>query len=310
MALLSVDSISRSFHSNQGTRLAVSELSFDLAEGEILAFLGPNGAGKTTTIKMVASLIKPDSGTISIGGIDPYSHPTCLNSVGAILESNRNVYWRLSALENVEYFAGIRGIARREARRHATELLQRFGLADRLNTPVANLSRGMQQKVAIVLSLVHRPRLLLLDEPTLGLDLDASRDMVQIVKDLSAEGISILLTTHQLALAESLAHNVLIIKHGRKLLHCPLQAALHGKQSRSYTITLVKEPTWLQQRRLAELGAQAQRRLITLKDDSETLYRVLDILKPLEIDEIKTSARSLDDVFTEITDDDRAIAVR
>jgi ABC-2 type transport system ATP-binding protein len=291
--------------------LAVSELSFDLAEGEVLAFLGPNGAGKTTTIKMVAALIQPDSGTVLIGGIDPYKHPSCLNYVGAILESNRNVYWRLSVLENVEYFSGIRGrMSRREARSRATEFLQRFGLAERVNTPVATLSRGMQQKVAIVLALIHRPRLLLLDEPTLGLDLAASRDMVQIIKEMASEGIGILLTTHQLTLAESLAHNVLIIKAGRKLLHCPLQAALQVKQTRSYSITILSDLAWPQQRRVAELGAVIQQRTVTFSGSSETLYRILDLLKPAEIDEIKTSARSLDDVFTEITHDDRAIVIR
>lgn len=308
MSLLSVDGLCKRFKGERGTRVAVSSLSFDLVPGEILAFLGPNGAGKTTTIKMVAALIRPDSGSVLIDGIDPHRNPECLNSVGAILESNRNVYWRLSPLENVEYFAGVRGIPRREARARAVDLLARFGLAGRIDTPVAKLSRGMQQKLAIVLALVHRPRLLLLDEPTLGLDLESANDMKQIVQQLASDGIGVLLTTHQLTLAESLAHNLLIIKDGREVLHCPLRDALQDTRAKVYAITVLTQPTWAEKQRLAELGADVRDLIVTVQADSRTLYAVLDIVRPLEVDEIRTSSRSLDDVFLELAYDEHKSA--
>lgn len=304
MSLLSVRGLTKSFKGEAAVRIAVSDLSFDLACGEILAFLGANGAGKTTTIKMVAALIKPDHGSVSICGLNPYKHPHCLAFLGAILESNRNTYWRLSPLENIDYFAGLRGIRRTEAHARGTELLDRFGLKDRINTPVANLSRGMQQKIAIILALIHRPKLLLLDEPTLGLDLESSSDMKQIVQQLATEGIGILLTTHQLALAEALAHNLLILKEGRKVLHCPLHEALRNTNDRVFSISLLSQPSWAQQHKLGELGAKVDGSLVNFTGDSLLLYAILDALRPLEVDEIKTSARSLDDVFLEIACDE------
>jgi ABC-2 type transport system ATP-binding protein len=300
MSLLSVRSLTKSFRGEHGPRLAVSDLDFDLKRGEILAFLGPNGAGKTTTIKMVSGLIQPDRGQVLIDGEDPHRNLKCLQSVGAILEGNRNVYWRLTPMENVEYFAGIRGMPRKEARLRGKALLERFGLADRMTSPVFRLSRGMQQKIAIIIALVHRPRLLLLDEPTLGLDVEAASDMKDIVRHLATEGIGVLLTTHQLALAEKIAENVLIIRDGRKVLHCPLQEALRDRHRRNHTIALSAQPTESQSTNLIALGAQLQNSTITFSGDSTALYAVLDAVRPLEIAEIRTASRTLDDVFMEI----------
>lgn len=300
MSLLSVRSLTKSFRGENGPRVAVSDLDFDLDHGEILAFLGPNGAGKTTTIKMISALIKPDRGEVLIDGEDPHRNPRHLNSIGAILEGNRNLYWRLTPIENIEYFAGVRGIPRQTARAHGKPLLERFGLADRMTSPVFKLSRGMQQKVAIVIALVHRPRLLLLDEPTLGLDVEAANDMKDIVRQLAVEGIGVLLTTHQLMLAEKLAQNVLIIRNGNKVLHCRLHEALQDRNRQNHTISLSAPPTDTQHTHLAALGARLQDSTLTFSGDSATLYAVMDALRPLEIAEIRTSARTLDDVFMEI----------
>jgi ABC-2 type transport system ATP-binding protein len=300
MPLLSVHSLTKTYRTETGPRVAVSDLDFDLDRGEVLAFLGPNGAGKTTTIKMISALVRPDEGQVLIDGEDPHRTPRCLTSIGAILEGNRNVYWRLTPLENIEYFAGIRGIPRREAQKRGKELLERLGLADRMNSPVAKLSRGMQQKVAIVITLVHRPRLLLLDEPTLGLDVEAANDMQDIIRQLAAEGIGILLTTHQLALAEKLARDVLIIRNGKKVLHCHLDEALRGSNLRNHTITVLTPLTESQQAHLVNLGARPQDSTVTFSGDSATLYEVLDALRPMEIVEIRTTARTLDDVFLEV----------
>ncbi|HKH43057.1 MAG TPA: ABC transporter ATP-binding protein [Thermoanaerobaculia bacterium] len=300
MTLLSVRSLTKTFRGEDGPRAAVSNLDFDLDCGEILAFLGPNGAGKTTTIKMIAALVKPDHGRVLIDGEDPQCHSQCLSKIGAILEGNRNLYWRLTPIENIEYFAGIRGIPRKKARSEGETLLERFGLADRMRSPVFKLSRGMQQKVAIIISLVHRPRLLLLDEPSLGLDVEAANDMNEIIQQLAGAGIGVLLTTHQLALAEKLAQNVLIIRNGRKVLHCPLHEALRETNRRNHTISLLAPLTDVQHSHLRILGAQLQSSTVTFSGDSAVLYAVLDLLRPLEINEIRTSARTLDDVFMEI----------
>ena len=140
---------------------AVRGVSLTIAAGEVLAFLGSNGAGKTTTIKMMAGLIKPDAGWVRIAGSDPHRNPAALQRLGAVLEGNRNLYWRLTPEENLEYFGVLKGLSRRAARKSGIELLERFGLLEKRRTPVQKLSRGMQQKLAIAVALVHQPQLLL-----------------------------------------------------------------------------------------------------------------------------------------------------
>jgi len=147
---------------------AVQQVSLTLHQGEVLAFLGPNGDGKTTTIKMIAGLVRPDGGQVTVAGADPHRQPGALRNIGAVLEGNRNLYWRLTPEENLEYFGVLRQVPRKVAHRRGLELLARFGLQEKRNVPVQKLSRGMQQKVAIAVALIHHPQLLLLDEPTLG----------------------------------------------------------------------------------------------------------------------------------------------
>ncbi|MEL7511116.1 MAG: ABC transporter ATP-binding protein, partial [Cyanobacteria bacterium J06554_3] len=174
---------------------AVRDVSLHIAAGEVLAFLGPNGAGKTTTIKMIAGLIRPDAGWVRIAGLDPHRQPDALQGVGAVLEGNRNLYWRLTPLENLEYFGVLRKMPRKAARERGLELLEAFDLLDKRKDPVQKLSRGMQQKIAIAVALIHKPQLLLLDEPTLGLDVEAGETVKQLVRQVAASGCAILLTT-------------------------------------------------------------------------------------------------------------------
>jgi ABC-2 type transport system ATP-binding protein len=299
--ILKANSLSKSYKTGNTHRMAVSNLSFTLERGEILAFLGPNGAGKTTTIKMIATLIRPDSGTIHINGVDPFRNPHCLRELGAILEGNRNVYWRLTTLENIEYFAGLRGIHRTAARREGLLLLKRFGLYDRQGSLVGQLSRGMQQKLGIIVAL-------LLDEPTLGLDVESARDMTELVKKLAEEGIGVLLSTHQLNLAENIAHNVLILKEGCRVLHCSVSDALRSSSQRSFIVTLSEPVSALQQQQLMSVPAEATGCTVSFSGESETLYTVMEILRPSRVEMVRTLGRSLDDVFMEIAQNDRQIA--
>jgi ABC-2 type transport system ATP-binding protein len=199
---------------------AVEGVSFEILPGEVLGLLGPNGAGKTTTVKLSCGILHPDRGDVEIGGIDLQKHSRRARSmIGAVLEGSRNVYWRYSAMENLVYFAALRGIRRSEAKRRGASLLQRFGLYERRNEHVQKLSRGMQQKVAIAVSLVGEPPLLLLDEPTVALDVEASHDVRAEVKRLAHEdGAAILLTTHQMDVAEAVSDRVAIISDGRLLV--------------------------------------------------------------------------------------------
>lgn len=203
------------------SELAVDGITFDLQPGEILALLGPNGAGKTTTVKMVAGLVLPSAGAIQVMGENVVEHrERAIRYLGAVLEGARNLYWRLSARENLLYFGQLRGVSRRELKQRMDALLTLLDLYDHQHTEVRHFSRGMQQKLAIAAALLHDPAVLLLDEPTLGLDVQAARKLEQTISQMAHEqGKSVLLTTHTMPLAEKLADRIFVIHHGREIAY-------------------------------------------------------------------------------------------
>jgi ABC-2 type transport system ATP-binding protein len=276
---------------------AVSGVSLTLRAGEILAFLGPNGAGKTTTIKMIAGLVRPDQGQVSILGEDPHRTPSALKRVGAVLEGNRNTYWRLTPLENLEYFGVLKGMTRREARRRGHELLARFDLEDKQQTPVQQLSRGMQQKLAIAVALIHQPQLLLLDEPTLGLDVEAGEAVKALVQSIAAEGCAILLTTHQLDVAEQLSHRVAIMRQGRLIAEKPTQELIQEFSGSAYRIKFEGELDEGQRGAIAALGGSLDHSQIHIACSPDDLYRLFDILRPCPILEVQRDQADLTQVF-------------
>jgi len=189
---------------------AVRDLTLTIEQGEIFGLLGPNGAGKTTAIKLIAGLIDPETGHITFPAYRP-RRPR----LGAVLEGSRNLYWRLSAWENIRYFGEVKGVPLSRLHQQADELLEMFGIADKRHRAAQTLSRGQQQKLAVVLAFLGEPELLLLDEPTLGLDVASSLTIQRLLKDLCRErGITIIVTTHQMDVAQSLCRRVGIMREG------------------------------------------------------------------------------------------------
>lgn len=292
-------------HYRQGKRriYAVQQVSLTLDAGEILAFLGPNGAGKTTTIKMIVGLVRPDTGQVRIQGWDPHRHPAALKQVGAVLEGNRNTYWRLTPLENLEYFGVLKGMPRWLARRRGLELLEQFDLMEKRSTPVQQFSRGMQQKLAIAVALIHSPRLLLLDEPTLGLDVEASEAVKELVRAIAKAGCSILLTTHQLDVAEELSDRVAIIRGGRLIAEKPTQALIQEFSGTAYRITVAAELTEAQHLTIQALGGMVEGQQIHLSGSAADLYGLFDILRPCPIVEVRQDQADLTQVFLKLVRD-------
>jgi ABC-2 type transport system ATP-binding protein len=253
-ALLVVDGLAKRFHSRTGAVDAVSDVSFSLAAGEVLGFLGPNGAGKTTTIKMVAGLVRPDRGVVRIGGAAGGT-AQARRQVGAVLEGSRNLYWRLTALENLMYWGMMRGLTAAEARQRGMALLARVDLAGKAHNTLQTLSRGMQQKAALAVALVHRPGLLLLDEPTLGLDWQSGQEIQTMVRELRDEGSAILLTTHQLDVAQALSDRVAIIRGGRLVLDGETADVLARFSRPVVRVALAAPPSADVVARLTALGA-------------------------------------------------------
>ena len=203
--------------------MAVDDLSLRVEAGQVFGFLGHNGAGKTTAIKMLCGLVRPTSGSVRLNGYDVVrQRGKAMRQIGAVLEGTRNVYWRLSAWDNLMYFGRLKGCGGKETRGRAETLLRDLDLWDRRGDEVRTFSRGMQQKVAIACALVADPPIVVLDEPTLGLDVEASRSVQAWVQALARDrGKTVLLTTHQLSMAQAVCHRVAIMANGKLMANRP-----------------------------------------------------------------------------------------
>jgi ABC-2 type transport system ATP-binding protein len=214
--ILEIKELSKTYKTNRKKQLVLDSVSFHVDKGEIFSILGENGAGKTTLIKLMVNLLTPSKGKIlyknmeiTTIGKDYYTE------IGVVLEGNRNIYWYLSAYENILYFGRLMGLKEKEIRERGEELLKFFGLYEDKDKKVGNFSRGMQQKLSIIISLLHEPKILFLDEPTLGLDVVSKMDMIEKIKHLSKEdGVTVIITSHQMDVVEKVADRVMILGEG------------------------------------------------------------------------------------------------
>ncbi|MDT8897739.1 ATP-binding cassette domain-containing protein [Thermanaerothrix sp. 4228-RoL] len=197
--------------------VAVDHVSFTVEEGEIFGILGPNGGGKSTLIRLIATLLLPDKGKISVFGYDVVRQPLQVQRLINRVSVEASFFKKLSPMENLMYGARLYGLSARETRKQVVEILLRLGLKERdIYHPMEEMSRGMQQKVAIARALLSRPRLLLLDEPTTGLDPRSKREVQAVVRELrEVHGTTILLTTHDMNEAETLCDRIAIMDSGR-----------------------------------------------------------------------------------------------
>ncbi len=215
--LLEVDNVGRSFGGPRGAFWAVRDLSLRLEQGEIVTLLGPNGAGKTTLMKMVSTLLAPTTGTIRVGGVDVGQNPSAVKArLALVLGGDRGFFLRASAAENLRYFASLAGVPLRSRVARIDAVLAAVGLAHRRNDKVETYSRGMRQRLHIARGLLAAPPLLLLDEPTLGLDPESAQALRDRVRELVDDGHGVLLTTHYLHEAEALSARSAVIIGGRK----------------------------------------------------------------------------------------------
>jgi len=214
--MISVSGLTKTFDS----LTAVDNLSLSIEKGEVFGFLGPNGAGKTTTIRMLACLIAPSKGTATVAGYDIHNNPKKVRQSVGILTENPSLYERLTAYENLDFFAQAYGVDNLQERQNRIrELLEFFNLWERRDDKAGTFSKGMKQKLAIVRATVHQPPVLFLDEPTAGLDPESAKEIRDLMAQLSRhENRTILLCTHHLEDAEKLCQRVLIMNKG----HCIL----------------------------------------------------------------------------------------
>jgi ABC-2 type transport system ATP-binding protein len=194
---------------------AVDGIDLRIERGEIFGVLGPNGAGKTTTMKMLATLLEPTSGTARVLGYDVVRDAREVRRrMGAVLSDGRSLYWKLTARENLEYFAALYHVPPAEQKPRIQAALQAVKLDDRSDDYVERYSTGMRQRLVLARALLPDPELLLLDEPTVGLDPQSSRDLRDRVRELQAQGRTVLLTTHYMEEADQLCDRIAIVDHG------------------------------------------------------------------------------------------------
>ena len=291
---------------------AVSDLNLTVPAGQVIGLLGPNGAGKTTTIKMMCGLVEPTAGQIQLNGADvARQRSLAMQQIGAVLEGTRNIYWRLTALQNLIYFGRLKGGWGKVIKRRAEQLLRELGLWERRDDPVTAFSRGMQQQVAIACALMADPPIVLLDEPTLGLDVHAARTVKAWVQELSAgRGKTVVLTTHQLDMAEELCQRVVIIRRGQVVADQPTEELLNLFGREYYEIRLAgqldtvpkqNDNPWLAS---WSIGHENGQTVLTGPVSADVgLYSLLADLAQIGLPllAVNRAAPSLEDVFVQLT---------
>jgi ABC-2 type transport system ATP-binding protein len=286
---------------------AVDDLNLEVEAGTIFGLLGPNGSGKTTTIRLLLGLLEPTSGKATVFGLDTRTDSSAIRcDCGALLE-HTGLYERLSALENLDFYGRVWHLTTRERAVRIEELLKGLDLWERRNEPVNSWSRGMKQKVAVARVLIHRPRLVFLDEPTAGLDPVAAAalmdDLHQMVRQ---QGVTVFLTTHNLSEAEKLCDRVAVIRHG-SLVSCGSPDELRMQQGQNRLEVIGQGFT---EHLLEMLRQRPDLKLVTREDhhlilelngevDTAPLVRLL-VEQGVQIDEVRKGKASLEEVFLEL----------
>ena len=209
--MISIHNITKTF----GSTVAVNNISFCAKDGSITGLIGSNGSGKSTTMRMIATLLKQTEGTIQINGIDTVKQPQkAREKIGILLGGDVSLYERLTARENILYFSDLQGVSRGVAQGRLNELATLLGMNDYLDRRVAGFSRGMRQKVAFARSIIHSPDVLLLDEPSTGLDINSIKDVQDFILYCKSQGKTILLSTHNAHEMEKLCDHLVFIENG------------------------------------------------------------------------------------------------
>ncbi len=274
---------------------AVDQVSFAVQRGDIYGFLGPNGAGKTTTIRMIMGIIQPDSGSIEI------SDNNMDNLGGQIvgyLPEDRGLYQKQKLGEIIVYFGLLRGLEKTAAKAKAAEWLERFGLGDQQKRKVEELSKGNQQKVQFILSLVHDPTLLILDEPFTGLDPLNQLLLKEIIQEKRKAGTTILFSTHQMEQVERLCNNICLINQGRIIVEGALESIRAAHQSNAVEVAFTGELNKeIAQVYFNEVVITESKIAGVLKDDSSSFLRWINDQVSVESFQAKTP--SLEQIFIE-----------
>ena len=291
-----------------GSVVAVDGVSLTVRKGELFGFVGPNGAGKTTTINMIAGIMQPDEGTVLVEDTNLWKSPRAAKRLLGLVPQDLALYEEFNARENLHFWGGLYGIARSELKENTDEILARVGLVGRDREPVSRYSGGMKRRLNLAIGLVHHPKILLLDEPTVGIDPQARHNILDIIRNIAQQGTTIIFTTHQLEEAEKLCERIAIIDHG-KILHIGSVSELANMVGDRDVVTLRGEFTAEQLRQCLEKEPVS---LIAVTDQSASLnllqdnYGIGSLVNRLtgvgiELADISIQKPTLENVFLKLT---------
>lgn len=307
-----MEGLTREFTADAGPIRAVDHLSLEVPKGVIFGFLGPNGAGKTTTLRLLLGLLEPTNGRAEVLGFDTRTQADEVRTYSGALLEHSGLYEQLSAEDNLEFYGRVWRLPRAERQARIGELLNHIGLWERRKDPVGKWSRGMKQKLALARTLLHRPRLVLLDEPTAGLDVQAAVEVREDLVALAArEGVTVFLTTHNMAEAERLCNQVAVIREGSLVaLGHPdeLRARAGGPRVEIFGRGFNEQMLALLRARPEIAAAEAQngRLSIDLRQEAATAPLVsLLVGAGAEVEEVRRGKASLEEVFLTLMEEEQ-----
>ena len=272
MSLVSMKNVVKSY----GSKLSVDHLQLDIEEGDIFGLLGPNGAGKSTAIKMMCGLLKIDSGEVTVCGISVATNPLEVKKNIGLVPQDLAIYENLSAKENVTFFAKLHGLRGRLLSERVEEALSFVGLQDRQQERPQTFSGGMKRRLNIACAIMHRPKLIIMDEPTVGIDPQSRNHILDAVKQLNRMGSTIIYTSHYMEEVESLCSRVGIIDHGR-LIACGTTEELRKQVSQEEKLTV--EVVQLKQSTVEELRMHARIKKVLVNENTIEMY--LESVQPI-----------------------------
>ena len=288
---------------------AVDDISFDIRKGEIFGFLGPNGAGKTSTLNMMIGLSRPTAGEIIVYGIDVRRQTKKAQAIMGIVPDESNLYNEMDGFENLCFCAALYGMRKEERESKARQLLEQFRLKDAGKRPFKAYSKGMRRKLTIAAALIHSPKIMFLDEPTTGIDVESSRQIRDMVLELKKKGTTIFLTTHYIEEAERICDRIAFIAEGR-IVASGTVPQLMDSVSHGHAIQFVTDkntddlPAELQARfKGSSIAIQPDHSLVMTSEQRIPLFPVMEFFhsKAVEVYEARELRPSLEDVFVKLT---------
>ena len=282
---------------------AVNDISFEIDEGEVIAFIGPNGAGKSTTIKMLTGIIYPDSGDIQVLGINPTKERKRLAyEIGTVFGQKEQLWMHLTAYDNFKFLGAIYDISSKETEKRIEELSMLFDLEKFINTPVRNLSLGQRIRCEIVASLIHKPKVLFLDEPTIGLDPVVKESIRKLIKRMNKKyNTTIFLTSHDISDIEKLCKRVIIVNNGQIVIDDSMtNLKYHYMDKKVIEVKLKNNVNFRDAKGIKILKEKGNSFRIEIDTEITDLTAVLKLINPENIIDINISNTPLEEIISEI----------